>query len=152
MILLIVSILVGAALIAHQLHRGFRKMTPAFQRVVDEVAEVRGVASSAVAALNAFVTAYKAALANSSASEDAALNQLADDMAASIAPLAQAIQQNPAPTDPGGDTTSGADTTSGDDTATAGDTASGGAGDDSVAGSGADDSLSGGTGDDSVQT
>lgn len=151
MILIALAILVAGALIAHQLHRGFHKMTAASDRLVAEVATVRGQVASAVAALTGFVALYKAALAKSTASDDPLLNSLSDELESAIAPLTGAIAANPLPTDaptPGaGDTTTG-------------DTGAGGVGDDSVAAGAGDDSLtaggdntlSGGQADDSVQT
>lgn len=113
-------------------------MSVNMDRLVAVVAETRGVAASAVAALSAIPQLIRDAIAADNASEDGELGALATDLEASIAPLAGALAQNPGPTDP-------------TPPATGNDTAQAGEGADSVAESaGVGDSLTGGAADDAV--
>jgi hypothetical protein len=109
----------------NQLTQGIAEMSAALDRLTAEVTEVKGVAASATAALQAVPGLIRQAVADAlangpdAAAMEASLNSLADDLDASIAPLAQAIQANPGPTDPtptvagdnGNDTVSNGDDT-----------------------------------------
>lgn len=144
MIMLSLSVLVGAAIIATTINRRSKDMTAALDRLKKEVAETRGVAASAVAALTAIPQLIRDAVAaavekaNGDASVvEAEMTTLADDLDAAQADIAGAISQNPGPADSGGG---------------GGETLSGGAGEDTTTGaeSGGNDTVDGGGANDVV--
>jgi hypothetical protein len=109
-VLVSVSIIAGALIVS-----------AALERLKSEVAETRGVAASAVAALTAIPQLIRDAVERATgdaAALESELNGLADELDASQADLAGAINANPGPADPGGDDTV---TGEGDPTVPAGD-------------------------------
>lgn len=117
----------GAILVSISIMLGAFIMSEGLNRIVREVAEMRGVAASAVLALSSVPQlirdAVTAAVGDAAALESK-LNELADQLDATQADLAGAINANPGPADPGGDTVSG----EGDETI------GGGEGEDTVSG------------------
>jgi hypothetical protein len=90
-------------------------MSVALDRLTAEVSEVKGVANSAVTLISSIPDLIRQAVAEANAGSgdlEAKVNALADDLTSAVAPLAAAIQANPAETDTQGGG-NGADTVSG---------------------------------------